>query len=114
MGLFNFKKGKREFIDATQAYQRATYYKQYTREELKEHMIEDLQKRIVADSRTYKTYVNVTTYSDYREKLVLPEVAEYFRGKNYKVDLHNDQDYSEVNVLIINWQGQEHFKENRD
>ena len=40
-------------------------------------------------------------------KQVLPEVAEYFRSKNYKVDLHNDENYKDVNVLIINWQNLE-------
>lgn len=111
--LSYFKRGHKditEFIDAKEAFQRATYSEQYTREELRDKMIEELQERIKVDYGTYKTYLDITTYSGYREKQVLPDVAEFFRSKNYKVDLHNDENYPDVNVLIINWQNLENFK----
>ena len=111
--LSYFKRGHKDitkFIDAKEAFQRATYSEQYTREELRDKIIEELQERIKTDFRTYKTYLDITTYSGYREKQVLPDVAEFFRSKNYKVDLHNDESYPDVNVLIINWQNLENFK----
>ena len=105
-----FKKLEEHDIeDATEAYQKSTYSKQYTRDQLKDKLIKDIQKDIKNDVRFGNTYLNITTYSGYREKQVLPDVAEYFRKKNYMVDLHNDQNYSEINVLIINWQNLETF-----
>lgn len=103
------RQNNEEIIDATRAYQITTYSKQYTREELKKELIKDLNKRIKEDSKTFRNYLSITTYSGYREKQILPEVAEFFREKNYNVTLHNEEDYSDVNVLIINWQKQEKF-----
>lgn len=99
-----------DFIDASVAYLKSAYSKQYTRDELKEKVISDIKKKITMDIELNRVYVSVLSYSGYREKQVLPEVAEYFRDKKYKVDLHNDEDYSNTNVLIINWQNRENFK----
>lgn len=103
-GLFRRDKKEDDFIDASEAYLKSTYPDQYTWEELKRKLIDVIKRQIKYDIKLNKTYVNVTTYSDFREKQILPEVADYFRSKNYKVDLHNDNDYSDTNVLIINWQ----------
>lgn len=109
--IFNRNRDKRDdFIEASDAYLKTTYNEQFTKEELKEKLIADIKRQIKNDVKLNRTYINVTTYSGYREKQVLPEVAEYFKTKKYKVDLHNDDDYSNTNVLIINWQNNENFK----
>ena len=109
--IFNRNRDKRDdFIEASDAYLKTTYNEQFTKEELKEKLIANIKRQIKNDIKLNRTYINVTTYSGYREKQVLPEVAEYFRTKKYKVDLHNDDDYSNTNVLIINWQNNENFK----
>lgn len=53
----------------------------------------------------------IDTFQDPQEKEVLPEVAEYFDSKGYLVDLKNGDDYSLTNILIINWQRGNIFKE---
>lgn len=108
--FYKNREKKDDFIDASDAYLKSTYTEQYTKEELKEKLIADIKRQIKSDVRLNRTYINVTTYSGYREKQVLPEVAEYFKTRNYKVDLHNNEDYSDTNVLIINWQNNENFK----
>lgn len=101
------KKSNDDFTDALDAYLLTTYSEICTKEELKERIIERLKREIKIDYKTYHNYVNISTYSKFNEKQILPEVAEYFKSKNYKVDLHNDEDYKDVNVLIINWQNLE-------
>ena len=110
--LFKVKDNE-EFTDASEAYMRSTYSEQYTKDQLRDKLIKELQQKIKADYKVYHTYVDISTYSGYREKQVLPEVAEYFRTKNYKVELHNGEDYKEINVLIISWQSQVHFLEEK-
>ena len=105
-----FKHEKEEFADAVKAYQRSTYSKEYTREELTGKLIDELKRSITRDCKNYqRTYMNISTYSGYREKQVLPEVARYFESKKYKVVLHNEEAFQDINVLIINWQHLEDF-----
>lgn len=106
-----FKRNNDDFLDAEQAYQKSKYQEQFTKEELKEKIIDNLKRNIKTDIRIKHRYINISTYQDYRSKSVLPEVVKYFIDKNYKVELKNDQDYEEVNVLIINWQGRKDFKD---
>lgn len=101
---------KDDFISASDAYLKSTYDEQYTKEELKEKMIHRLKEKIKTDVRLNKSYITVALFSGYREKTVLPEVAEYFKTKDYKIDLLNNENYSNTNVLIINWQNREDFK----
>ena len=103
-------KSEDKFFDASEAYQIAKYNDKLTREQLKEKLIEKLKKRIVSDFKISGQFLDITTYEGYREKLLLPEIAEYFRDLKYHVDLLNDNEYKEVNVLIINWQNLETFK----
>ena len=107
--FFKRKSNKEDFIDAVEAYLWTTYSEICTREELRDRIIEKLKSEIKTDYKTYHNYLNISTYKKFREKQVLPEVAAYFRSKNYKVDLHNDENYKDVNVLIINWQNLENF-----
>lgn len=99
-----------KIFDATEAYRIAKYNDNLTKEQLKEELIRELRKRIIFDSKISNQFLDITTYSGYREKLILPEIAEYFRELGYEVDLLNDGKYKNVNVLIINWQNQETFK----
>ena len=80
--IFNRNRDKRDdFIEASDAYLKTTYNEQFTKEELKEKLIADIKRQIKNDIKLNRTYINVTTYSGYREKQVLPEVAEYFKTK---------------------------------
>ena len=106
--FFKRKSNKEDFIDAAEAYLWTTYSEVCTREELRDRIIEKLKSEIKIDYKNYHNYLNISTYHGFREKQVLPEVAAYFRSKNYK-DLHNDENYKDVNVLIINWQNLENF-----
>ena len=84
--IFNRNRDKRDdFIEASDAYLKTTYNEQFTKEELKEKLIANIKRQIKNDIKLNRTYINVTTYSGYREKQVLPEVAEYFKTKKYKV-----------------------------
>lgn len=103
-------KSEDKFFDASEAYQIAKYNDKLTREQLKERMIEKLKRRIISDSKVSGQFLNITTHDGYREKLLLPEIAEYFRELHYRVDLLNTEEYKDVNVLIINWQNLETFK----
>lgn len=103
-------KSEKKFFDATEAYQIAKYNDTYTKEQLKELMIERLKKRIISDFKTEGQFLDITTYDGYREKLLLPEIAEFFKSHNYHVDLLNTGNYENINVLIINWQDLETFK----
>ena len=104
-------KSKNNFLDdAREAYRITKYNDKLTKEQLKNKIIEKLRQRILTDIKVSGKFVDVTIYQDYREKLVLPEVVEFFRERNYHVDLLNTENYQEVNVLIINWQNLETFK----
>lgn len=113
--LSNLFNGKRDssnddFIDAADAYLKSTYNKQYTEDELKDKVISDIKKQIKSDVKLNRVYISVFLYSGFREKKVLPEVAEYFKTRNYVVNLLNDENYSNTNVLIINWQNNNNFR----
>lgn len=114
MKLFDFIKKaikqEEKVFDATKAYQMAKYNDNLTKEQLKEELIERLNHRIIADTKISGKLLDITTYDGYREKIILPEIAEFFRGLNYHVDLLNDGEYKDINVLIINWQSKETFK----
>lgn len=103
-------KSENKFFDASEAYQIAKYNDKLTKEQLKEELIQRLKKRIVTDFKVSNQFLDITTYDGYREKILLPEIAEYFRNLNYHVDLLNEKEYEDVNVLIINWQNLETFK----
>lgn len=107
--ILNFRKTN-NFPDARSAYQLATYQDTLTKDQLRDQLIESLKKRIKDDIKIYKKHMDITTYEGYREKLVLPEVADFFRGLSYNVDVLSEGNYQDVNVLIINWQGLETFK----
>lgn len=96
--------------DATKAYQMAKYNDNLTKDQLREELIERLNRRIISDTKISGKLLDITTYDGYREKILLPEIAEFFRGLNYHVDLLNDGEYKDINVLIINWQSKETFK----
>lgn len=100
-------KSDERFFDAFEAYQVARYNDRLTRDQLKEIMIEELKKRITHDFRESGKFLDITTYDRYREKHLLPEIADYFRELKYHVDLLNTDEYQDVNVLIINWQNLE-------
>lgn len=103
-------KSNEEFFSATEAYQIAKYNDTLTRDQLKEMMIDQLKRRIISDFRVAGKFIDITTYDGYREKLLLPEIAEFFREHKYHVDLLNEGEYDNVNVLIINWQNSETFR----
>ena len=112
--LFDFKKIKNAVVEgdiknAQDAFAKTTYSHELTREQLKEKLIKDIMSEIKRNVRQYHQYLCIQTYDGYREKIVLPGVAEYFKEKGFKVDLLNGEDYKTVNVLIINWQGMETF-----
>lgn len=98
------------FFDANEAYQVTRYKEILSKEQLKEDIIEDLKRSIIFNSKISRQFMTITTYDGHREKTILPEVAEFFRALNYHVDLLNDEEYKEVNVLIINWQNSETFE----
>lgn len=104
------QKGEDRFPLAEEAYQLAEYNDRLTKDQIKELLIRELKKRIVSDFKLSGKFINISTYDGYREKLLLPEIAEFFRDRGYCVDLLNKGDYEKVNVLIINWQNKETFK----
>lgn len=101
---------KEEILDASKAYLKSRYQDdETTKEKLIENMIRCLNRRIKSDIRLDRSYLNISTFTEHREKMVLPEIVKFFESHGYKVTLLNGEDFKEVNVLIINWQGKEMF-----
>lgn len=107
--ILNYKISKEDFLNATLAYQKTTYSEIYSREQLRDKLISELKSSIKENIKLHN-YLVIETFSGYREKQVLREVADYFLDKNYNVILHNEDNFSDVNVLIVSWQNLETFK----
>lgn len=105
------KPKEEEFMSADEAYRKSLGLKEKSREDFKKALIKNIQRSIKDGVIRYNNEMCfVSTYSSSREKDVLPEVAEYFVGKGYDVDLKNGEHYPDTNILIINWQNREIFQ----
>ena len=103
------KGDKRDFYDARKAYQMAKYNDSLTREQVKSKLLESLKRQVTLDVKQAHTFLNITIYDSYREKQLLPEIAEYFKELGYHVDLLRTGKYENTHVLIINWQDLEAY-----
>lgn len=104
------KQHKDEFITANEAYIRALNMKKQGREAFKSQLLRRVKKEINTSS-LFGDLCYVSNFSDLQSKEVLPEIAEYFIGRGYDVVLLNGDNYSETNILIVNWQNQQIFIE---
>ena len=116
LDVYNWLVGKEEkkdtFLTAEEAFLRSMNLKNQTKKECKEKLIKGIQRQIKMDtSIPGQMMCLIDTFQDPQEKEVLPEVAEYFDSKGYLVELKNGDDYSLTNILIINWQRGNIFKE---
>ena len=117
LDVYNWFIGKEEpkkdnFITAEDAFLRSMNLKKQTKKECKLKLIKEIQRQIRMDtSISWQKMCLIDTFQNPQEKEVLPEVAEYFDSKGYLVELKNGDDYSETNILIINWQRGNIFKE---
>jgi hypothetical protein len=114
--VYNWLVGKEEkkdtFLTAEEAFFRSMNLKNQTKKECKEKLIKEIQRQIKMDtSVSGQRMCLIDTFQDPQEKEVLPEVAEYFNSKGYLVELKNGDDYSLTNILIINWQRGNIFKD---
>lgn len=110
--LTNKEEPKDTFLTAEEAFLRSMNLKKQTKKECKDKLIKEIQRQIKIDtSMAGQRMCLINTFQDPQEKEVLPEVAEYFDSKGYLVELKNGDDYDTTNILIINWQRGNIFKE---
>lgn len=108
----NKEEPKDNFLTAEEAFLRSMKLKKQTKKECKDKLVREIQKQIKFDtSMSDQRLCLINTYQDPQEKEVLPDVAEYFDSKGYQVELKNGDDYDITNILIINWQKGNIFKE---
>ena len=111
------KKNEDTFYTADEAFRKSLEIKNSSRAEFKKDMIRYIQREIrydISSVTSCKRFCIVNLYQSTAEKEVLPEVAEYFREKGYEVDLKNGENYNETNILIVNWQNRNMFREEEE